>query len=79
MLGRLKMSIEECEVAYDTVSKAIFEHGKPISAEAAFATGFLIYSPKPLVEQVRGLVKKHLHSADGNDKLVHDDEHACKV
>lgn len=86
MLGRLKMSVTECEVAYDVVSQAIFGElaGNIITRNAnnaaiSFMAGSYMYASEPLIEQVKGLVQKHLHSEHGDNMLINDDKDACKV
>jgi hypothetical protein len=82
MLGRLKMTIDECDAAYDVVSKAIFgsKEGYFIrTPSAAFMTGEWVYASEPLVDQVKALVKKHLHTTDDNTKLLTNDTDGCKV
>jgi hypothetical protein len=90
MLGRLKMTIAECEAAYDEISQRIF--GKKHSGETmAFITGGYQYLSEPLVEAVRKLVEEKLSRAEGKpderadpDALLLDanntpDTDACKV
>jgi hypothetical protein len=86
MLGRLKMSIDECEEAYKTISKDIF--GKKSgwfikSSEAAFAAGSYVYDSEPLVKAVKDIVARRLPGI-GADALLQDtnntaDTDECKA
>ena len=72
MLGRLRMSIEDCEKAYDNISKRIFgeKAGYVIKTpEAAFAAGSYIYNSKPLEDAVKELVVKYLPGSSPDEKL----------
>ena len=63
MLGRLKMTIEECEQRYDEISKKVFgtKAGWVIRDEkSAFATGTYLYDPKNLEEAIKAVVKDKL-------------------
>jgi hypothetical protein len=86
MLGRLKMSIAECEAAYDVVSKAIFGKlaGNVLTrnlnnAVASFATGSYMYAAEPLIREVKKLVMEKLGNDHGDTMLMDDDKDACKV
>uniref|UniRef100_A0A0W0FFI5 PNPLA domain-containing protein n=1 Tax=Moniliophthora roreri TaxID=221103 RepID=A0A0W0FFI5_MONRR len=78
MLGRLRMSIDECEQAYDEISKKVFgKKGVLINTEErAFVAGSYIYEAKPLEDAVRDLVRKKLGDAEAN--LLENDP-PCKV
>jgi predicted acylesterase/phospholipase RssA len=92
MLGRLKMSVKDCEKAYDVVSEAIFGKlaGNAVtrelnSAAISFSAGSYMYAAEPLIEQVQGLAKKHLEGhleeekRTGDVMLINEDKDACKV
>lgn len=86
MLGRLKMSVEQCEQAYEAVSKSIFgkKIGKIITTpERAFMAGSYLYEALPLEEAVRELVVRYLPGASGDTKLQEPDHlpetDRCKV
>jgi hypothetical protein len=87
MLGRLKMSIAECEQAYDEVAKAIFEHKdgnfltrKLNSAAASFAAGSYMYASEPLIKEIKKLVNARLPQEGGDAQLLSkSDDSGCKV
>ncbi|KIK65149.1 hypothetical protein GYMLUDRAFT_258629 [Collybiopsis luxurians FD-317 M1] len=79
MLGRLRMSIEECERAYDTISQEIFGKKRfPIDPQdAAFLFGSYMYDAKPLEDATQKLVQQQL--GDPNAPLFESDNPTCKV
>ncbi|KAK0567692.1 hypothetical protein OC861_002546 [Tilletia horrida] len=90
MLGRLKMSIEDCKTAYDRISKEVFsvKTGWVIRDEvSAFIAGNYMYESAPLVKEVTDLVKKyleqHLKEKTGDTCLLDPtnkpETDACKV
>jgi len=83
MLGRLGMTIKQCEEAYDDISKRVF--GAKVNnwtpwnnnEKIAFSDGAYMYDGDKLVDAVRELVAKHLPA---QDVLMTDTkENACKV
>jgi hypothetical protein len=79
MLGRLRMSIDECEAAYDTISKRVFgtKAGWVIRDEkSAFIAGSYMYEAGPLEEAIKEVVKARL--GDPNAPMKETDP-ACKV
>ncbi|KAH6902483.1 acyl transferase/acyl hydrolase/lysophospholipase [Coprinopsis sp. MPI-PUGE-AT-0042] len=63
MLGRLRMSIDECEKAYDTISKNVYgtKSGWFVRGEkSAFTLGSYIYEAGPLKEAIKEIVKDRL-------------------
>jgi hypothetical protein len=85
MLGKLRMSIKDCEDAYDSISKRIFEKkaGIVTSPAVAFMAGSYLYDSKPLEDAVKELVIKHIPGATGDAKLQDPsnspDADVCKV
>lgn len=86
MLGRLKMSIVECEAAYDDIANKIFgekRHYWIPNSEVAFGLGTYVYDSQPLVDAVKELVAKHIPGI-GPDGLLQDvnhtyDKDGCRV
>ena len=81
MLGRLRMSLEECETAYKTLSSEIFRARSRHSADPRRIYDFLEangkFNPQPLEESVRNILGDH-HLAE--DELLQDsDAEACRV
>jgi hypothetical protein len=79
MLGRLHMSIDECEAAYDAISKKVFgtKAGWVIREEwQAFTAGSYLYESGPLEEAIKELVKTHLGDPNAPMKEANP---ACKV
>ncbi|KAH6902475.1 acyl transferase/acyl hydrolase/lysophospholipase [Coprinopsis sp. MPI-PUGE-AT-0042] len=79
MLGRLRMSIEECEAAYDSISRRVFgtKAGWVIRDESsAFVAGSYMYEAGPLEEAIKEIVQAHL--GDPNAP-IREAEPACKV
>ncbi|KAG8999253.1 hypothetical protein FRB94_006341 [Tulasnella sp. JGI-2019a] len=75
MLGRLKMSITECETAYKDVSEKIF--GKGLSEEVAFATGETMYSGKVVEDAIKSLLRGR--NLDPDLAMKAENESDCKV
>jgi hypothetical protein len=89
MLGRLEMSIEECEEAFKSISQKLFGHldGNVLTQLVnnpglAFLSGSFMYAAEPLVAEVKALVKEHLKKdgAGEDEKLFNQDrQKRCKV
>ena len=81
MLGRLRMSLEECETAYKQLSSEIFKVRTRHSADPRRIYDFLEangkFSPRPLEESVRNILGQH-NLAD-NELLQDNNIEACKV
>ncbi|KAH6893795.1 acyl transferase/acyl hydrolase/lysophospholipase [Coprinopsis sp. MPI-PUGE-AT-0042] len=80
MLGRLRMSIKECEDAYDDISKKVFgtKSGWIVTGEkSAFAFGSNVYEGRLLEEAVKEIVKRRL--GDFNAPIKEAADPACKV
>ncbi|KAF5368755.1 hypothetical protein D9757_010417 [Collybiopsis confluens] len=79
MLGRLHMSIEECETEYDIISEKVFgKKGLIINDEdKAFLTGSSLYEAKYLEDEFKRLVQRKLGDADA--PLFESDDPGCKV
>ncbi|EAU86152.2 phospholipase [Coprinopsis cinerea okayama7 len=77
MLGRLRMSIDECIDAYEDLASEIFGAG-PISKVVNGATTGARYSGDTLANAVKKVIGKH---AEGNnpDAPMLDPEDGCKV
>ena len=76
MLGRLKMSIDDCIEAYESMASKIFSAGVLNKIEHGSNTGAL-YSPEVLENCVKNLIKKHLGSEDA--PMRDPDVNGCKV
>ncbi|KAK6531861.1 hypothetical protein TWF694_003026 [Orbilia ellipsospora] len=75
MLGRLRMSIDECIQRYEKVMGKVFPDGTWKTSSLVW-NGH-IYPEGPLEEAIKEIVKEKLGSADA--KLIDDSENACKI
>ncbi|KAF9045177.1 acyl transferase/acyl hydrolase/lysophospholipase [Panaeolus papilionaceus] len=70
MLGRLRMTIAQCEEAYDVISREVFGKrrrgwiGNEIGEKSAFAAYTYMYEEKPLEEAVKRIVKEALGDSE---------------
>ncbi|KAG7094147.1 hypothetical protein E1B28_007759 [Marasmius oreades] len=81
MLGRLHMTVEECEAAYNEITKRVFEHksGYIIRHEGtAFISGSYLYEAKPLEDAIREYVAKKLGDPEAQLTETSGDPE-CKV
>lgn len=76
MLGRLKLSIAQCEKAYDDIAKAIFGKQSHWSITTVFGASSYLYDGKKLEDAVKALCKEHL--LDENAQML-DESNPCKV
>jgi hypothetical protein len=78
MLGRLEMSVDECETAYSEISEKVFgKKGLIINTPAkAFLAGSYMYEAQPLIDAVKDVVQRKL--GDSEAKLL-DPSGKCKV
>ncbi|KAK7434582.1 hypothetical protein VKT23_020118 [Stygiomarasmius scandens] len=82
MLGRLRMSVEECEEEYGKISSEVFGTKHSIfnagSVAVAFSRGSHLYESQPLVDAIRRVVKERL--GDSKARLLEGDgKPRCKV
>jgi len=82
MLGRLRMSVEDCEEEYRKISSEVFGTKHSIlnggSVAVAFSRGSYLYESQPLVDAIRRVVKERL--GDSKAKLLEGDgKPQCKV
>ncbi|MCJ1434739.1 hypothetical protein MMC27_004109 [Xylographa pallens] len=81
MLGRLHMSLEECEAAYKQLSSRIFSTRNRHSADPRRIYDFLQangkFDPQPLEESIRNILRQH-DLAD-NELLQDNNAEACRV
>ena len=82
MLGRLRMSVDECIGKYKEFMGMVFKHGllKPIGV----LVGSELYSASTLETIIKKLIKERLGSDDVNfldegDGLADEKEHRCKM
>ncbi|KAJ3516977.1 hypothetical protein NLJ89_g797 [Agrocybe chaxingu] len=75
MLGRLKMSVDECIEAYEKLASKIFNAGIMSQAGSASASGAR-YSATVLEEAIKEVVKTYAHDPDAP---MRDPEDGCKV
>ncbi|KAI9834433.1 MAG: hypothetical protein M1826_002587 [Phylliscum demangeonii] len=81
MLGRLRMSLEECEAAYLQLSKDIFKPSRNSANIPGKVYDFLQangkFDSQPLESNIRSILKAHEKPED--ELLREDHEDACKV
>lgn len=76
MLGRLKMSIKECEDAYDRICKRVFRYKHGL-LPLKFVTGGSLYDHNKLTAAIKECIEKQLHDAEA--KLLDETDSGCKV
>ncbi|PWN39418.1 FabD/lysophospholipase-like protein [Ceraceosorus guamensis] len=86
MLGRLKLSIAQCEAAYDKISKQVFQYKKgwiKYNEGVAFAMGSYMYDADKLADAVREIAGEFGVEKDREMKLRDEqnttDTEECKV
>lgn len=83
MLGRLKMTVQECLDAYDSLMKDVFGSGwlhKHIGKPLDYLTKGQLYSAKQLEKVIKDLLRKKLPAGqDVNNALLLDDDNPCKM
>ena len=77
MLGRLHMTVEQCEAKYDEISKKVFGPGPKWSETVAFGAGWNMYNAKDLEDAIKVVVADQLKSK-GEDILL-EDQPQCRV
>ena len=62
MLGRLRMSLDDCEKEYDGISQRVFGKKNPIFSDqaSAFVTNQHLYEAKPLEDAIKDVVGRVL-------------------
>lgn len=83
MLGRLEMSIEECEKEYEEISKQVFDRHS-ISQMYHYFTRTARYSSGIFTESVKEVIKKELGSGSEDALMIVDEKQSgvgrkCKV
>ena len=80
MLGRLRMSLDQCEKAYMSLSSNVFKKSRR-SADPRRIYDFLEangkFSPQPLEETIRNMLREH--ELVDNELLKDRDPEACRV
>ena len=83
MLGRLKMSAQECLDEYDSVMKDVFGSGwlhKYIQKPADYLLSGDFYSGEQLEKVIKGLLSKKLPAGqNADDALLLDESNPCKM
>lgn len=81
MLGRLKMSAQECLDTYDSVMKDVFGSGwlhKHIGRTLDYLTKGEFYSARQLEKAIKELLRKKLGQKADNVLLL-DESNPCKM
>ncbi|TEB33372.1 hypothetical protein FA13DRAFT_150114 [Coprinellus micaceus] len=81
MLGRLEMTVEECEEKYDDISVKVFGHKgwfvrNPLNAYIGCT---YLYNPKPLEEAVKSIVADKLGKPDAPMMDPKNENPRCRV
>jgi hypothetical protein len=77
MLGRLKMTIDDCIKAYLSLSGKIFaDHNNFVARAFRFLTEGVQYDAHVLEAAIKSVVKEHLGSEDAT---FYDEKSSCKV
>ena len=78
MLGRLRMSVEECIKAYNELSSQVFQrkHYSPIKVSGKLKARF---DGDTLKKAIQKIVAENDESRDGDALLLDDREDACHV
>jgi hypothetical protein len=83
MLGRLKMSVQECLDTYDSVMKDVFGSGwlhKHIGKPLDYLTKGEFYSAGQLEKVIKELLSKKLPvEQNGDSALLLDENNPCKM
>ena len=66
MLGRLRMSLDDCEKEYDGISQRVFGKKNPIFSDqtSAFVTNQHLYEAKPLEDAIKDVVGRVLKDSE---------------
>ncbi|KAF2186398.1 FabD/lysophospholipase-like protein [Zopfia rhizophila CBS 207.26] len=78
MLGRLRMSLDECEDAYLKLSKRIFQPKRRF-AKAAKAADYLQANGRFDSKKLEEVIKEYIASKTDEDALLKDTDPQCKV
>jgi hypothetical protein len=83
MLGRLKMTVQECLDAYDSVMKDVFGSGwlhTHIGKPLDYLTKGEFYSAGQLEKVIKDLLRKRLPAGqNGEDAPLLDEANPCKM
>jgi hypothetical protein len=77
MLGRLRMSVEECITAYSNLMKRIFEKKENRSIMGVLGRVKPRFSSEVLAEAIKEVLNSSGHSVD--EKFEETDDPMCKV
>ena len=73
MLGRLRMSVEECQAAYEMLTREFFEKQLPFHGFGRQGR----FSAEDFVRIIRAQVRQKL--GDSEARLRSENNHSCKV
>ena len=80
MLGRLRMSINECEAAYLKMMEGVFNPKRHPANLVGRATDAVLVKGRFDTEELERSIKKVIQAANFHvDELLKDDESQCKV
>ncbi|OJJ45838.1 hypothetical protein ASPZODRAFT_167556 [Penicilliopsis zonata CBS 506.65] len=83
MLGRLKMTVQECLDEYDALMKEVFGSGwfhKHIGKTASYIQKSEFYSAEKLEKVIKALLRKRLPAGeDPENALLLDNDNPCKI
>ena len=75
MLGRLEMTLDECEAAYTKISEKVFDRWATTKGAEFIAHGSL-YSSSTFESELKAIIEKKLHNKDAR---MYAADQKCKV
>jgi len=77
MLGCLKLSVDECIIEYEAISRKIFTRDRFEHKKSHLWNEGEFYDSEELGRTIQGFIEKRI--GDRNAKLVNDEKDGCKV